>query len=868
MLFGKREKRSGVARRHGTFRPKPDWLEDRTLLAIDLGGVTPPTTTNANNPNPGIATFPYGVDFAGGSTGLGAGFSVTDVGDVNGDGYDDFVVGAPTVTSSFGLGGGGNSTAYLIFGSRSVGTTQITNWLTISANTTTGRANNRVGSLPLLGNTSTLNTNPITGVNLNFPFSGIKFVTSTNSQLGASVAASGVINGAPTFMMGAPAANQAFLVYGGTYLNNLNGATVNLTLGGNGLNFITFTNTNNSTASTGFSVAGIGDMIGAAGPDGFNDIAIGAPNQTVGGLVNAGAVFLVSGASLTVPSGNRTINLTTGSFTGTILTGVNSNDQAGYSIAVAGNTNGQTQNGRSRLDLLVGAPQIASGGTGIAYLVIGGSNLAQGTTISLSNTGTTTLPGAQFIGPSAGSETGFSVSSAGNFNGDTFSDFMIGSPGNSGNTGRVDLIYGQAAATSTITGTITLTSTPLTNIPEAIFVGTAAGTLAGYSLDVVGPMITGDVLDEILIGEPGFNNNSGSAFLLPGNTALNGGPFNLGSATTQPIAATQIVLTTPGGPSAPFFGASVSARPLFLGISQSFTADTDQIPDFIVGAPGYAVTQGNSFSGGAFVLQGAFVPLQTPVVPTITTQIGVGQPFGPFTVNATTPAALQVFVFSNKAANFAPLTQINVATVTVNGVAITGATIAATVPPDLNNDGIPDAVITIPNRSVIGLTNATTTFTISGFTNSTGTNANSRWTGTAAITVVGGGGGTSGGGAPQTLPPGTILPTTFVPPFGSGVEPTLAALSKFNYQAIPVRTALAPYLIALGFGDRIYNYEHPNDSQTRMLFESPKQNSGYKFATLARRVFSRDPLPGGTTARFTHTVPVVPVYRQTETFRG
>src|SRR5262249_2536380 len=163
-------------------------------------------------------------------------------------------------------------------------------------------------------------------------------VTSTNSQLGASVAASGVINGAPTFMIGAPAVNQAFLVYGGTYLNNLNGATVNLTLGGNGLNFITFTNTNNATASTGFSVAGIGDMIGAAGPDGFNDIAIGAPNQTVGGFTNAGAVYLVSGASLTVPSGNRTINLTTGSFTGTILTGVSTNDQTGYSIAVAGNT--------------------------------------------------------------------------------------------------------------------------------------------------------------------------------------------------------------------------------------------------------------------------------------------------------------------------------------------------------------------------------------------------------------------------------------------------------------------------------------------------------------------------------------------------
>src|SRR3954454_15252610 len=75
MLFGKRESRSLVARRRGTFRPKPDWLEERTLLPIHLGGGAPPVNPNANDPQPAIATTPFGVDFAGGISGLGAGFS-------------------------------------------------------------------------------------------------------------------------------------------------------------------------------------------------------------------------------------------------------------------------------------------------------------------------------------------------------------------------------------------------------------------------------------------------------------------------------------------------------------------------------------------------------------------------------------------------------------------------------------------------------------------------------------------------------------------------------------------------------------------------------------------------------------------------
>ena len=51
----------------------------------------------------------------------GPGFSVAAVGDVNGDGFNDFVVGAPTITRSGTgpvVGTGSGAQAFLIFGSR------------------------------------------------------------------------------------------------------------------------------------------------------------------------------------------------------------------------------------------------------------------------------------------------------------------------------------------------------------------------------------------------------------------------------------------------------------------------------------------------------------------------------------------------------------------------------------------------------------------------------------------------------------------------------------------------------------------------------------------------------------------------------
>ena len=68
--------------------------------------------------------------------GGGIGWSSAEVGDVNGDGFSDFVVGAPTVIDN-GLvpivGTGSNARAYLVLGSNDVNRGTL-DWRSLTAN--------------------------------------------------------------------------------------------------------------------------------------------------------------------------------------------------------------------------------------------------------------------------------------------------------------------------------------------------------------------------------------------------------------------------------------------------------------------------------------------------------------------------------------------------------------------------------------------------------------------------------------------------------------------------------------------------------------------------------------------------------------
>jgi FG-GAP repeat len=923
MLFGKREPRSLDARRRGGYRPEAENLEGRQLLSIDLGGVPPGTGSDTSptrtTPLPAITgdstspspTQAYGVNMASTLAGLSAGFSVSNVGDVNGDTYDDFVIGAPSVATAGGSTGPNAATAYLVFGSATATSGTISDWLNINANFgNTGVG--RVGNLNQLGNSIALQQDPYNGlgvdsnnVQLSYPFAGIKFVTTQTpgSELGESSSAAIGVNLQNGFLLGAPGphdpvttttgSGRAFLISGGQNLNALIGRTIDLdnlgSAGISGVNITTFTNTE-ASARTGQGLAGIGNFFA----DGFNSLAIGAPDASISG-VNSGAVYVVDGAGL--QQGISTYDLSLvgqdSSHPGQIFVGAAAGDQSGWSLAGPGDVDGSTtSSGQLVTDLLIGAPSNNVGSPGSAFLVygantftnqiitVGGRTVLPLSKVNAPSTATppdlTIIRGLRVTGTTGGDQTGWVVAGAGDFNADGLPDIMVGSPSFRTFTGRVDLFYGQSInGTNPLQGSITLGAVPAT-VVNATFVGGAIGDLAGYAISQTGKMASLTIPgNPILIGAPGFDSGAGTGggtvYILPPNDTTLTGSNSLLTAEAQPLAATQLVFTTPGTNSPPFFGASVSGRVLPIGTSQNHTADSDLLGDFIIGSPNYQpLVTGTGRAGGGLILEGAFIPLKTPSA--ITATLGGVDTFGTFTnINPSTPNTMTLYVESNAKITpaFDPVTQIDPATVTVNGVAFPNATVTKD-PIDENGDGIEDAIITITPRSNIGLTTSTTTLTVSGRTKATGPNANQRWIAAAAISVAGGGGGggQGGGALAGAFPIGLIRKTKFIAPFGPDrYTPTLQALSGLtSYKAIPYRVAVQQYLPQPGFADRLVRYYYPKLAKRQT--ESPNPHSGRRTSTLGSHVFTRGKWHAGDVKTFTHKQPVVPVTLQTERLGG
>ncbi len=934
MLFSKREPRSLESRRRGKYRPTTESLETRDLMAAQLINLnaapqgtgtdtitTPPARTTVLPNLTGDKTSAssgkaYGVDLVGTVAQQSAGISVTDVGDVNGDLYDDFVVGAPAVPRAGGTPSGAVATAYLIFGSRTTNATAISDWLAINANFSGGETGNvgtgRVGNLAQLGNSNTAQFDPYNGLGINantglpyaFPFAGIKFIRSlsTGSELGESVAPATVgTSGTRAFMIGSPGTSatdngRAYLISDAGNLTGLIGTTVDLdtlaSSGVSGINVTTFLSTNSALAGgrIGQSVSGVGDVI----TDGLPDIAIGVPNASINGTAS-GAVFVVSGTAIQTGVNNQidlaTVGNSTSSTTpGIVFTGAAAGDQAGWSVAPAGNVNHLlTAANQSVDDLLIGAPAIVSGNPGKAYLIYGAVDLAsRSSTIgagpySLGLVGNTLLPlpttspfrffGMSITGATPGDLTGYSVSSAGNFNGNvTFADIMVGSPGFSVNSGRVDVFYGTNGDPSfgttllpsgTLVGNVTLGAVPA-GIRNASLVGGAQGDLAGYAISLTGKINSGNG-NPILIGAPGFNSNSGTVYVLPPNTnTLQGTQTLLNAFQNTALAATQLVFTTPGAAGG-FFGASVSGRLTANG--QTKTADGDTIGDFIIGAPSYAAlsTPATTRAGGAIVVEGTSIfPLGVPTGTgaTYAPAIGIGTPLPPFAnITPSSPDPLKVYVLSVAATTttpaFRPATEISPATVTINGVPFTPAISSVA---DVNGDGIPEALLLITPTSAIGLSPGPATITVSGATNTTPSRT---FSGSADVTVVSNGGG--GGGAGAASPVSFSPATTFTPPFGTDRwVPTVSALSRFgSYKPIPLRVALQQFNLSAGFNTRVNNFYNPPKQYHEFGYKAAA-HAGHRNSTLGYAIFTRGKYKAGTVKTFTHNVPVVPSNLQTE----
>ena len=410
---------------------------------------------------------------AAGTSGSQLGFSVATAGDVNGDGYSDVVVGAPNAAqASIYLGSGA--------GPRDVLTWEVTGtaqeglgWSVASA----GDVNGDGFSDVIIGSPAYDNTQVDAGRALVYLGSASGLSTSaawtregdgTGGCLGVSVASAGDVNGDgySDVIVGASGfgPESAFVVGPGhaeVYLGSASGLAATAAWYVSGDQF---------GGRYGESVASAGDVNG----DGYSDVLVGARDVT-NGQAREGRAYLYLGSPLglaTSPAWTAEGDLASAHF-GASVASAGDVDRDGYSdvvIGAFGYDDGVTIGGRVSLYLgsasgLAAAPSWTSGG---------------------------------FL---AGEWFGYSVATAGDFNGDGYSDVVVGSPFFQ-NTGRVTLYLGTAA------GTLTFRS----------YAGTF-GELYGLSVGPAGD-VNGDGYADVAAM------NSLSAHILFGQGA--GGGINLG----------------------------------------------------------------------------------------------------------------------------------------------------------------------------------------------------------------------------------------------------------------------------------------------------------------------------------------------------
>lgn len=415
-----------------------------------------------------------GVRLAMSQAGAQTGHSVNTAGDVNGDGYSDVVVGAPFYDN----GQTDEGAAFVYYGSPSG----------IQTKASVILEGNQVGagfgiSVSMAGSINgDQYSDLVVGAHLfdsgeqdegaAFVYYGsaagiiasnsIKLESNqANARMGFSVAGAGdleedgfgdVIVGAYLFDDGEVDEGVAFLYRGSAA--GLNTSAVKI-------------QNNQAGAHMGYSVACAGDLNGY----GISGIIIGAPDFDKG-ETDEGVVFWYENTGFTAPFATIEINQAGAGF--------------GSSVACAGDINGDNFS-----DLIIGAPKYSNGqhNEGAAFLYTGYYRL------SFSYPPLNMQPAAIMEGNQEGGLFGTSVASAGDVNGDGYSDVVIGAPayGNGQiKEGHVLVYHGKDVGMST--GTLLGTG--------------SSGHLAGFS--VAGPGdIDGNSYEDIVVGYPNYERGYG-----------------------------------------------------------------------------------------------------------------------------------------------------------------------------------------------------------------------------------------------------------------------------------------------------------------------------------------------------------------------
>ncbi|SDE44097.1 Por secretion system C-terminal sorting domain-containing protein [Dyadobacter soli] len=348
------------------------------------------------------------------------GYSVSSAGDVNGDGYSDVIIGAP----KYDLGQADEGAAFVFPGTDGglslAAVTLQSNQANAQAGTSVSSAgdvnkdgysdvlvgapfydsgqNDEGVAFLYLGSAAGINTNPAKTLQIN----------QTTAGFGISVAMAGDVNGdghsdilvgAHQYDNGENNEGAAFLYYGNA--TDVNVAPVTL-------------ESNKANSMMGYAVSSAGDI----NADGYSDVLVGARLYSNGELYE-GAVFVYKGSVAGIVTANPFK--------------VESNQadaRLGHSVATVGDVNGD-----GFADVLLGAYQYKQSQTheGAAFLYFGSTN------------GEPIGDKRMFLGYQKEGQFGWAVAGAGDVNGDGYADFMVGAryyQVTQPNEGAVFLYYG------------------------------------------------------------------------------------------------------------------------------------------------------------------------------------------------------------------------------------------------------------------------------------------------------------------------------------------------------------------------------------------------------------------------------------------